>query len=235
MSEEAKALLRRLKKEKKINKQIELIQKLQAYNNEEIVTHVLLVHLERKDHDAFRTEVLNALNPKDEFIIKPLSQILFNKDEPLTIRQKVVMLLGQNGSKKALSTLLTAAKKIKDPLLLDNIILGLTYFEDKKVEKPLLKALENEDLRLQVLTGLARNENLLLKSYPLIKAALNLSITKSFEKLHYEKILETLLAEFGYQTKEELLAAISDKSIMKKITAYNKKQTEIAATLKKIR
>ena len=166
MSEEAKALLRRLKKEKKINKQIELIQKLQAYNNEEIVTHVLLVHLERKDHDAFRIEVLNALNPKDELIIKPLSQILFNKDEPLTIRQKVVMLLGQNGSKKALSTLLTAAKKIKDPLLLDNIILGLTYFEDKKVEKPLLKALENEDLRLQVLTGLARNENLLLRSYP---------------------------------------------------------------------
>jgi len=235
MSEEAKALLRRLKKEKKINKQIELIQKLQDYNNEEIVTHVLLVHLERKDHDAFRIEVLNALNPKDELIIKPLSQILFNKDEPLTIRQKVVMLLGQNGSKKALSTLLTAAKKIKDPLLLDNIVFGLTYFEDKKVEKPLLKALENEDLRLQVLTGLARNENLLLRSYPLIKAALNLSITKSFEKLHYEKILETLLAKFGYQTKEELLAAISDKSIMKKITAYNKKQSEIAATLKKIR
>ena len=69
MSEDAKNLLLRLKKEKKINKQIELIQKLRDYNQEDIVNSVLLKHLESKDHDTLRLEILSALNYDDEQII----------------------------------------------------------------------------------------------------------------------------------------------------------------------
>ena len=66
MSEETKQLLLRLKKEKKVNKQIEIIQKLKEHNQEEMVNHVLLVHLDRKDHDALRMEILSAINSNDD-------------------------------------------------------------------------------------------------------------------------------------------------------------------------
>ncbi len=234
MSEETKQLLLRLKKEKKVNKQIEIIQKLKEHNQEEMVNHVLLVHLNRKDHDALRMEILSAINSKDDAIVKPLAQILNDKYEPLSVKEKVVQLLGENRGKKALGVLLSAVKKFKDAKLVDNISYALTFFEDDRVIKPLVKALRHDELRLQALTGLARNETLLLGSMALIKELTLLEITKSFEKLHYEQIMDTIFDEFGYNNKEELIAAVKNKSIKNKIDDYRKKQADIKKTLKKV-
>ncbi len=234
MSEETKNLLLRLKKEKKVNKQIEIIKKLKEHNQEEMVNHVLLVHLDRKDHDALRMEILNAINSNDDAIVKPLAQILSDKYEPLSVKEKVVQLLGENRGKKALGVLLSAVKKYKDAKLVDNISYALTFFEDDRVIKPLIKALRHDELRLQALTGLARNETLLLGSMDLIKELTLLEITKSFEKLHYEQIMDTIFDEFGYNDKEELFAAVKNKSIKNKIEDYRKKQADIKKTLKKV-
>ena len=234
MSEETKQLLLRLKKEKKVNKQIEIIQKLKEHNQEEMVNHVLLVHLDRKDHDALRMEILSAINSNDDAIVKPLAQILNDKYEPLSVKEKVVQLLGENRGKKALGVLLSAVRKFKDAKLVDNISYALTFFEDDRVIKPLIKALRNDELRLQALTGLARNETLLLGSMALIKELTLLEITKSFEKLHYEQIMDTIFDEFGYKDKEELIAAVKNKSIKNKIDVYRKKQADIKKTLKKM-
>ncbi|MHA1531655.1 MAG: HEAT repeat domain-containing protein [Candidatus Heimdallarchaeota archaeon] len=235
MSEETKQLLLRLKKEKKVNKQIEIIQKLKEHNQEEMVNHVLLVHLDRKDHDTLRMEILNAINCNDDAIVKPLAQILNDKYEPLSVKEKTVQLLGENRGKKALGVLLSAVKKFKDAKLVDNISYALTFFDDDRVIKPLIKALRHDDLRLQALTGLARNETLLLGSMSLIKELSLLVITKSFEKLHYEQIMDTIFDEFGYNDKDELIAAIKNKSIKNKINDYRKKQVDIQKTLKKVK
>jgi len=235
LSEEAKNLLMRLKKEKKVNKQIELVQALKEYNQLEMVNHVLLIHLERKDHDSLRMEILAALNYEDEAIVKPLVDILNDSKETQAVKEKVLSLLGQNKGKKAMSAVLTAFKKIKDPKIKDNITYALTFFEDTKVVKPLVKSLQNDDLRLQALTGLSRNEILLLSSLDLIKTITSLDITRNFEKLHYENILDTIFDIFGYKSKEEIIAAIKDKSINQKIQDYQKKQLEIKKTLKKVR
>ena len=69
MSEESKSLLLRLKKAKKVSKQIALVQQLKDHNQEEMVNHVLLVHLARKDHDSLRLEILTALNFDDDKIL----------------------------------------------------------------------------------------------------------------------------------------------------------------------
>ncbi|MCK5297503.1 MAG: HEAT repeat domain-containing protein [Candidatus Heimdallarchaeota archaeon] len=234
MSEETKNLLLRLKKEKKVNKQIEIIQKLKEHNQEEMVNHVLLVHLERKDHDALRMEILNAINSNDDAIVKPLAQILNDKYEPLSVKEKAVQLLGENRGKKALGVLLSAVKKYKNAKLVDNISYALTFFEDNRVVKPLIKALRNDELRLQALTGLARNENLLLSSFDLIKELTFLEITKSFEKLHYEQIMNRIFDEFGFNNKEELISAIKNKSIKNVINDYKKKQADIGKALRKV-
>ncbi len=234
MSEETKNLLLRLKKEKKVNKQIEIIQKLKEHNQEEMVNHVLLVHLDRKDHDALRMEILNAINCNDDAIVKPLAQILNDKYEPLSVKEKAVQLLGENRGKKALGVLLSAVKKYKDAKLVDNISYALTFFEDNRVVKPLIKALRNDELRLQALTGLARNENLLLSSFDLIKELTFLEITKSFEKLHYEQIMNRIFDEFGFNNKEELISAIKNKSIKNVINDYKKKQADIGKALRKV-
>jgi hypothetical protein len=234
MSEEAKKLLLRLKKEKKVDKQIDLIQKLQTYNNEEMVNVVLLKHLERKDLDTLRLEILSSLNPQDEHIIKPLASLVTDKYELQVVREKAIALLGQNGSNKALGALLSSYKKVKDLTILDNIIFALTSFEDKKVEKPIIKAFENDELRLQTLTGLAKNENLFLGSISLIKAIMTLKITKSLEDIHYTKILNTIGDEFGYKSKDEIIKAIKDKSIEEKIKDYAKKQKDIDKVLRKV-
>lgn len=234
MSEETKNLLLRLKKEKKVNKQIEIIQKLKEHNQEEMVNHVLLVHLDRKDHDALRMEILNAINCNDDAIVKPLAQILNDKYEPLSVKEKAVQLLGENRGKKALGVLLSAVKKYKDAKLVDNISYALTFFEDNRVIKPLIKALRHDELRLQALTGLARNENLLLSSFDLIKELTFLEITKSFEKLHYEQIMNRIFDEFGFNNKEELISAIKNKSIKNMINDYKKKQADIGKALRKV-
>ncbi|MHA1244046.1 MAG: hypothetical protein ACTSP7_05660 [Candidatus Heimdallarchaeota archaeon] len=235
MSEEAKKLLLRLKKEKKTTKQIDLIEQLKPYNQEEIVNQVLLVHLERKDNDALRLEILVALNYEDEAIVKPLSKIVNDSKELQSVKQKAIDLLGQNKGKKALGVLLGANRKIKDVKLLDNVVHSLTFFEDAKVIKPLIKGLANDELRLQILTGLARNNYLILSSSELIKVLVKIELTKNFEKLHHEKILTTIMDEFGYANKEELAAAISNKSINPKISDYSKKQEEINKLLKKVK
>jgi len=234
LSEETKNLLLRLKKEKKVNKQIEIIQKLKEHNQEEMVNHVLLVHLDRKDHDALRMEILNAINCNDDAIVKPLAQILNDKYEPLSVKEKAVQLLGENRGKKALGVLLSAVKKYKDAKLVDNISYALTFFEDNRVVKPLIKALRHDELRLQALTGLARNENLLLSSFDLIKELTFLEITKSFEKLHYEQIMNRIFDEFGFNNKEELISAIKNKSIKNMINDYKKKQADIGKALRKV-
>jgi len=234
LSEETKNLLLRLKKEKKVNKQIEIIQKLKEHNQEEMVNHVLLVHLDRKDHDALRMEILNAINCNDDAIVKPLAQILNDKYEPLSVKEKAVQLLGENRGKKALGVLLSAVKKYKDAKLVDNISYALTFFEDNRVIKPLIKALRHDELRLQALTGLARNENLLLSSFDLIKELTFLEITKSFEKLHYEQIMNRIFDEFGFNNKEELISAIKNKSIKNMINDYKKKQADIGKALRKV-
>ncbi|MHA1760002.1 MAG: hypothetical protein ACTSXA_05185, partial [Candidatus Heimdallarchaeota archaeon] len=233
--EEAKKLLLRLKKEKKTTKQIDLIEQLKPYNQEEIVNQVLLVHLERKDNDALRLEILVALNYEDDAIVKPLSKIVNDSKELQSVKEKAINLLGQNKGKKALGVLLGAYRKIKDVKLLDNIAHSLTFFEDTKVIKPLIKGLANNELRLQILTGLARNNYLILSSSELIKVLVKIELTKNFEKLHHEKILTTIMDEFGYANKEELSAAISNKSINAKISDYSKKQEEINKLLKKVK
>jgi len=235
MSEEAKKLLLRLKKEKKTTKQINIIEELKPYNQEEIVNRVLLVHLERKDNDALRLEILAALNYDDEAIVKPLTKIVNSSYELQSVKEKAIDLLGQNKGKKALGSLLSAYRKIKDPKLLDNVAHSLTFFEDSKVIRPLIKGLANDELRLHVLTGLARNDILVLSSQNLIKELVFIEITKNFEKLHHEKILNTIMDEFGYANKEELVAAISNKSISIKISEYSKKQEEINKLLKKVK
>lgn len=217
-----------------MNKQIEIIQKLKEHNQEEMVNHVLLVHLDRKDHDSLRMEILNAINCNDDAIVKPLAQILNDKYEPLSVKEKAVQLLGENRGKKALGVLLSAVKKYKDAKLVDNISYALTFFEDDRVIKPLIKALRHDELRLQALTGLARNETLLLGSLALIKELSMIDITKSFEKLHHEQIMDTIFDEFGYNSKEELIAAVKNKSIKNKINDYRKKQADIQKTLKKM-
>jgi hypothetical protein len=151
------------------------------------------------------------------------------------VKEKAIDLLGQNKGKKALGFLLSAFRKIKDPKLLDNVAHSLTFFEDSKVVRPLIKGLSNDEIRLQVLTGLARNNNLVLSSYNLIKVLASLEITKNFEKLHHEKILTTIMDEYDYANKEELVAAVSNKSISAKISEYSKKQEEINKLLKKVK
>jgi hypothetical protein len=234
MSEDAKKLLLRLKKEKKVNKQIDLIQELQEYNKEEMVNIVLLKHLERKDLDTLKLEILSSLNPHDDNIVKPLTAIINDKNELQTVREKAIALLGQNKSKKALGALLSAYKKVKDTKILDNITMALTFFEDSKVEKPIIKAFENDELRLQALTGLARNENLLLSSLSLIKAIVSLNITQSLEEIHYTKILNLIGDEFGYKNKKEIAEAIANKSINSKINEYEKRMKLIEKGLKKM-
>ncbi len=234
MSEDAKNLLLRLKKEKKINKQIELIQKLRDYNQEDIVNSVLLKHLESKDHDTLRLEILSVLNYDDEQIIKPLVAMVNNSKEILSIKEKAVTLLGQSRNKKAMKALMSASKKVKDPKLLDNIVYALTFFNDTGVVKPIIKALHNDELRIQVLTGLARNEHLVLTSNAILKELATIEITKSFEKLHHDQIINIILDEFKFQNKGEFQAAIYNKSINKKIDKYRKKQNEIAKALKKV-
>jgi len=235
MSEEAKKLLLRLKKEKKTTKQMDLIAQLKPYNQEEMVNRVLLVHLNKKDNDALRLEILAALNYEDEAIVKPLTQIVNDSNELQSVKEKAINLLGQNKGKKALGVLLGAYRKLKDPKLLDNVAHSLTFFEDTKVIKPLIKGLANDELRLQILTGLARNNYLILSSSVMIKALVKIEITKNFEKLHYEKILTTIMDEFGYANKDELVAAISNKTINAKISEYAKKQEEINKLLKKVK
>ncbi|MHA1366900.1 MAG: hypothetical protein ACTSP5_10880, partial [Candidatus Heimdallarchaeota archaeon] len=83
--------------------------------------------------------------------------------------------------------------------------------------------------------GLARNNYLILSSSELIKVLVKIELTKNFEKLHHEKILTTIMDEFGYANKEELSAAISNKSINAKISDYSKKQEEINKLLKKVK
>ncbi|NHJ46803.1 MAG: hypothetical protein FK733_03350 [Asgard group archaeon] len=234
MSEEAKKLLLRLKKEKKVDKQIDLIRKLEPYNQEEMVNVVLLKHLERKDLDTLRLEILSSLNPHDDHVIKPLAALVTNKNELQVVREKAIALLGQNKGNKALGALLSSYKKVKDLTILDNITFALTSFEDKRVEKPIIKALANDELRLQTLTGLAKNENLLLSSLQLIKAVMALEVTKSLEGIHYTKILNTLGDEFGYTNKEDIVKAIKDKSIEDKIRDYAKKQKDIDKVLRKV-
>ena len=63
----------------------------------------------------------------------------------------------------------------------------------------------------------------------------NEKITKNFEKLHHEKILTTIMDEYGYANEEELVAAIANKSISSKISEYSKKQEEINKLLKKVK
>ena len=92
MSEDAKNLLLRLKKEKKINKQIDLIQKLRDHNQEDIVNSVLLKHLENKDHDTLRLEILAALNY--EVLQKKEASVATNTNR-LTFMQGSVVYLNQ--------------------------------------------------------------------------------------------------------------------------------------------
>ncbi|NHJ84648.1 MAG: HEAT repeat domain-containing protein [Asgard group archaeon] len=234
MSEESKKLLLRLKNEKKITKQIDLVKDLKDYNKETMVTQVMLVHLNRKENDELRLEILNMLNYEDESVIDPLINILKNPNEPLLIKEKAIALLGKSKNKKAMKALLKAYRKEKDSKILDNVIEALTYFEDSSIEKPLIKALLNEELRLQALSGLSRNIYSALSSYAILKTLFSLKLTKSFEKLHYEKILTSIFDEFGYKTENEIGKAISDKSINEKIASYIKNQKSIDKMLKKV-
>lgn len=234
MSEEAKKLLTRLKKEKKVNKQIDLVQKLKNHNQEEMVNHVLLVHLNRKDHDSLRLEILAALNYDDEKIIRPLADIIGDPYESIAIKEKSIALLGENKSKNAMKSLMKVYKKAKDPKILDNLVLALTFFEDKSVVKPLTKALHNDELRLPALTGLARNESTVYGSKDLMKELAQLDLTKQFELLHYDKIIENILLKFKLATKEELLLALDSKKMDQAIANFRKEQVEISKMLKKV-
>ena len=234
MSQEAKDLLKRLKKEKKINKQIDLVQKLKNHNQEEMVNHVLLVHLNRKDHDSLRLEILAALNFDDEKIIQPLSDIILDKYEPVPVKEKAIALLGENKSKKALKALMKGYKKTKETSILDNIVLAFTFFEVKDVVKPLIKALHHEELRLPALTGLARNENTVYGSKDLIKELAILDVSKQFELLHYDKIIENILSKFEFNSKEELIAALKGKQLDAAIDKFRKEQENIKKMLKKV-
>ncbi|MHA1461500.1 MAG: HEAT repeat domain-containing protein [Candidatus Heimdallarchaeota archaeon] len=235
MSEESKNLLLRLKKEKKVNKQIDLVQKLKDHNQEEMVNHVLLVHLERKDHDSLRLEILTALNFDDEKIVSPLASIISDPYESIAVKEKAIALLGENKSKNAMKSLLKVYRKAKDPKILDNLALALTFFQDTSVIKPIIKALHHEELRLPALTGLARNESTVYSSKDLMKALAHIEITKQFELLHYNKIIENILQQFKLASKEELLQAFKSKKFDQAIITYLKEQAEITKMLKKVK
>ncbi len=235
MSETAKKLLLQLKKAKKVNKQIDLVQQLKDYNQEEMVNHVLLIHLNRKDHDSLRLEILASLNFDDEKIIRPLTEIIGDSYESIAIKEKAITLLGENKSKNAMKSLMKIYRKAKDPKILDNLALALTFFEDVSVIKPLIKALHHEELRLPALTGLARNESTVFRSKDLMKALAKLEITKQFELLHYDKIIENILEKFKLANKEDLLLALNTKKMDQAINNYRKEQAEIAKMLKKVK
>ncbi len=235
MSEESKNLLLRLKKEKKVNKQIDLVQKLKDHNQEKMVNHVLLVHLERKDHDSLRLEILTALNFDDEKIVSPLASIINDPYESIAVKEKAIALLGENKSKNAMKSLLKVYRKAKDPKILDNLALALTFFQDTSVIKPIIKALHHEELRLPALTGLARNESTVYSSKDLMKVLAHLEITKQFELLHYNKIIENILQQFKLASKEELLQAFKSKKFDQAIITYLKEQAEITKMLKKVK
>ncbi|NHJ04388.1 MAG: hypothetical protein EAX90_06165 [Candidatus Heimdallarchaeota archaeon] len=234
MSEEAKSLLKRLKKEKKTAKQIDLIRELKNHNQEEIVNHVLLVHLERKDHDSLRLEILNALNYNFEIIVQPLSQILNDSNETLPIKEKAITLLGHNRGKKALKVLLKQFKKSKDSKIKDNIAQALTYFDDKAATKIMIKSLYKDELRLHVLTGLARNDFTVYGSKELIKELVSLKVTERFEKLHLEKIIDGMLEKFKFSNIEEFQKALKENRLDKAIEVHRKEQVDIDAILKKV-
>jgi len=234
LSEEAKSLLKRLKKEKKTAKQIDLIQELKNHNQEEMVNHVLLVHLERKDHDSLRLEILNALNYNFQIIVQPLSHILNDPNETLPIKEKAITLLGHNRGKKALKVLLKVFKKSKDSKIKDNIAQALTYFDDKSAIKIMIKSLDKDEYRLHVLTGLARNDFTVYGSKELIKALASLKVNERFEKLHHEKIIEGIFDKFKLATIEELQNAIKENKLDKAIEAHRKEQVDIDVILKKV-
>lgn len=235
MSQKAKDLLKRLKKERKPVKQIDLINELKDYNQEDIVTHVLLVHLQRKDHISVRLEILNTLNYNDDKILDPLIDILNDEEEPLPVKEKVIKLLGQNGSKKARKALLKAFRKSKDPKLTDNLAYALTFFDDKRVIKNLIKSLKDEELRLHVLSGLARNESTVFSSLDLIKAIITLKVTKQFELLHYDRIVQSLLDKYGFKNLEEIMTAIKEKRLEEAIEQHIREKKEIEKTLDKVK
>ena len=234
LSEKAKELLKRLKKEKKTAKQIDLVQELRDHNQEEIVNHVLLVHLQRKDHISLRLEIINALNPNFDMIVKPLSQILKDPEETLPIKEKAIGLLGENGSKNALKILLKLAKKSKEPTIKDNAIEALSFFNDSSAIKVISKSLQNDDYRLHALAGLSRNEHILLGSKDLMMKVISLEVSDNFERLHQEKIIEFLLNTFKIPTLDELKKALSENKLDKIISAIQKDQTEIDKLLKKV-
>ncbi len=235
MSEESKSLLLRLKKAKKVNKQIALVQQLKDHNQEKMVNHVLLVHLDRKDHDSLRLEILTALNFDDDKIVSPLSSIISDPYESVAIKEKAIALLGENKSKNAMKSLLKIYRKAKDTKILDNLALALTFFEDTSVIKPLIKALHHDELRLPALTGLARNDSTVYSSKDLMKALSQLKVTKQFELLHYDKIIENILQKYNFADKEELLLALNSKKFDQAIISYLKEQAEISKTLKKVK
>lgn len=235
MSETAKNLLLRLKKAKKVNKQIDLVQQLKDHNQEEMVNHVLLIHLNRKDHDSLRLEILTALNFDDEKIVRPLAAIISDPYESIAIKEKAIALLGENKGKNAMKSLLKTYRKAKDSKILDNLALALTFFEDTSVIKPIIKALRHEELRLPALTGLARNESTVYGSKDLMKALAQLELTKQFEILHYDKIIENILEKFKLANKEELLLAFNSKKFDQAISDFRKEQVEIAKMLKKVK
>ncbi len=235
MSEESKSLLLRLKKAKKVSKQIALVQQLKDHNQEEMVNHVLLVHLARKDHDSLRLEILTALNFDDDKIVSPLSSIISDPYESVAIKEKAIALLGENKSKNAMKSLLKIYRKAKDTKILDNLALALTFFEDTSVIKPLIKALHHDELRLPALTGLARNDFTVYSSKDLMKALSQLKVTKQFELLHYDKIIENILQKYNFADKEELLLALNSKKFDQAIISYLKEQAEISKMLKKVK
>ncbi|MFW9922393.1 MAG: HEAT repeat domain-containing protein [Candidatus Thorarchaeota archaeon] len=234
MTDEAKNLLMRLKKEKKVQKQIELINALKDYNQEEMVNHVLLVHLQRKDHDSLRLEILSALNYNFEGIVQPLINILSDPSEPIAIKEKAINLLGQSRNKKALKAIIKAYKKSKEPAILDNLVQALTYFQDKNAIKILIKALKKEELQLAILTGLARNNATVYSSKDLIKELLKFEKTDHFESIHFDKILDNLLFKFEISSIEELRRAFNENKLDVKIALFTKELKSNKSLLEKV-
>lgn len=215
-------------------KRLHLIKSLRAHCQDERVNDVLLPLLSSESDSKVVLAILQTLYHKDSEIIQPLIQLLKQSETPFQIRDEVAKILAQTGEKKALRALLKTFKKEEDPKILDNICFALTFFDQKKVIKPLKSSLENKDLRLKVLTGFARNDSLILSSVELIEILFAIKSTNRFEKMHLRRIHEVIFDKFDFSNETEVFQAIEDGSLRKKIKEYKKEQKGIDRLLRKV-
>jgi HEAT repeat protein len=234
MAKETKKMIKKYERAKKINDKITILNSLCEYAQLPEVNDFLISLLQQEKDEKILHLIIDTIDYSQPETVEPLITFFQQDIIPLPLKEKLISVLGKTRTAAAKEILLTAFATEQEEALLDNIVFALTFFDDKKVITKLEKALTNDKLVLPVLTGLAKNEAIILSSYKLLKKILLMEPKKRFIKLQYEQIVSIILDTFQYESIDALKEAVDDGSIKKKITQYKKKQKAIADLLKKV-